>query len=486
MKRPVVGLRLAWLALLLVPLAVSCRGGGSGMPLVPSGMTTGMAPTTTFGNGKIQHVVIIMQENRSFDNLFHGFPNADTVNFGYGHGVKYTLQPWSMTIPWDIDHAHWQFLEDYNRGKGDGFDLDIVGLKAGCKYPWNHPNCWVFAGKNRYAAAFSYVPQDEIKPYWTMAHEYALGDHTFASNNGPSYTSHQYMIAGQAGHVSENPFFPTPSPPPPNPWGCDAPVSQETFQLQYGLAHPPVFSKATGIEVLGPFPCFGYETAAKLLDNRGISWAYYAPLVGGANSGQIWSAFDAIWPVRFGKDWARNVKSPETLIFNDIANKKLPAVAWIVPALINSDHAGSRSTTGPDWVGNIVNAVGESQYWKNTAIVVMWDEWGGWYDHVIPKQYPDPHTKAYEGLGFRVPAIVISPYAKAGYVSHEQHEVASTLRLIEAVFGLPTLGGADARADAFGDMFDFSQAPLKFRKIPTRLHASDFIKQPPSNVPPDE
>jgi len=137
-------------------------------------------------------------------------------------------------------------------------------------------------------------------------------------------------------------------------------------------------------------------------------------------------------------------------------------------------------------VAAVVNAIGESPFWTSTVIFVMWDEWGGWYDHVIPNQYADPHTQAYEGLGFRVPAIVISPFAKAGYVSHEQHEVASSLHLIEAVFGLPSLGGADARADTFGDMFDFSQAPLKFHKIPTRLHASDFTAQRPSNVPPDQ
>lgn len=484
-------LRIAWLALLLVPIVASCRGAGPASPMVPPGAgeaASSLPPpaSKTFGNGKIQHVLIIMQENRSFDNLFRGFPGADTVDYGYGHGVKYVLKPWSLTNAWDINHAHIQFLEDYDGGKNDGFDREISGFKPSCKYPRNHPDCWLFFGQGHYATAFSYVPQDEIKPYWTMAHEYALADHAFASNNGPSYTAHQYMIAGQANHVNENPYFPTPSPPPPNPWGCDAPVSQGTYQLRYGQSRPPAYSKATGIEVLGPYPCFGYETAAKILDDAHVSWGYYAPTVGGVNTGQIWSAYDAIWPVRFGQDWVRNVKSPESTIFNDIAQKRLPAVAWVVPSWINSDHAGSRSATGPDWVGSIVNAIGQSEYWKNTAIVVMWDEWGGWYDHVNPPQYADPHTHAYEGLGYRVPAIVISPYAKAGYVSHTQHEIASTLHLIEAVFGLPSLGGADARADAFNDMFDFSQPALHFRKIPTRLHADDFERQAPSSRAPDD
>ncbi len=452
----------------------------------PQGQSFRVAPASAFGNGKIKHVVIVMQENRSFDNLFHGFPGANTVDYGYGHGKKYMLKSFSLANGWDINHQHLQFLEDYDGGKNDGFDREISGFKPSCPFPRNHPSCWQFWGPPHVSTAFSFVPRAEVGPYWTMASQYALSDRTFASNNGPSYTSHQYMIAGQAAHVIENPFFPTPTPPPPNPWGCDAPSSQTTYLLRYGSSKPPVFSKQTGIEVLGPYPCFTYETIAGRLDSAGITWAYYAPTVGGINQGQIWSAFDAIWQVRFGKDWVRNVKSPETTIFNDIAQKNLPAVSWVVPSWINSDHAGSRSTTGPDWVGSIVNAIGESPYWNSTAIVVLWDDWGGWYDHVAPPQYADPHTRAYEGLGFRVPAIVISPYAKTGYVSHAQHEIAGSLHLIEAIFGVHSLGGADARADAFGDMFDFSQAPIRFRRIPTRLHASDFVRQAPSRVPPDD
>jgi phospholipase C len=493
MRIPVSGLRAAWLSLFLLPVVVSCRGGGSAPPVAPApapndraAQSFGVESAGTFGNGKLQHVVIVMQENRSVDNLFHGYPGADTVNYGYGHGKKYTLKSLSLTDSWDISHSHIQFLEDYAGGKNDGFDRELLGFKPSCAFPRNHPACWLFYGPPHLATAFSFVPRSEIAPYWTMAREYALSDRTFASNNGASYPSHQYMIAGQANHVIENPFFPTPTPPPPNPWGCDAPSSQTTYLLKYGSAKPPAFSKATGIEVLGPYPCFSYETVADRLDKARISWAYYAPAVGGANNGQIWSAFDAIWQVRFGKDWVRNVKSPETTIFNDIAQKNLPAVAWVVPAWINSDHAGSRSTTGPDWVGSIVNAIGKSPYWKTTAIVVMWDDWGGWYDHVAPPQYADPRTRAYEGLGFRVPAIVISPYAKAGYVSHRQHEIASSLRLIEAVFGLRSLGGADQRADAFGDMFDFSQSPIRFRTIQTRLRESDFLHQAPSFEPPDD
>ena len=428
-------------------------------------------------NAKIAHVVVIVQENRSFDYLFHGFPGADTVDSGYGHGVKYVLQPWGLQKPMDINHSHVQFLEDYDRGKNDGFDRELHDFAPNCPYPQNHPSCWVFyPGKTRARLAYSYAPKSEVAPYWAMAQQYALADKTFASNNGPSYTAHQYLVAGQSAHVTELPVR--------TPWGCDGPGDNFTYVLKYGTAKPPVFSPSTGIERRGPAPCFQYASAADLLDGAGISWAYYAPQV--TNSGGIWSAFDAIWPVRFGPDWANDVKSPETLIFNDIQSGTLPQVAWVVPAFVNSDHAGSGSATGPQWVAAIVNAIGESSYWDSTAIVIVWDEWGGWYDHVVPPQIKDPRTHAYEGLGHRVPLIVVSPYAKSGYVSHRRHEIASTLHFIESIFGLPSLGLADARADALGDMFDFSQQPTPFQPIPDARKPSDFIRQPPSLFPPDD
>ena len=439
-----------------------------------------------FGGGKIRHVIVIVQENRSIDNLFNGYKGVDSVQSGSGHGKTYKLRPLSMSVLHDVNHDHIQFLEDYDRGKMDGFDRLIHSSNPKCTDPRNQPSCWLFLGPPYNLEAYSVVPRSESAPYWTMARRYALGDRTFASNNGPSYVSHQYLIAGQANHVAENPGFPTPSPPPPPPlpWGCDAPPTQFVEVLKYGAASPPAFPKAVGVETPGPYPCFSYKTAADTLDAAGVSWAYYAPQIYG-NGGDVWSAFDAIWPVRFGPDWVRDVKSPETRILNDIAGNSLPSVAWVVPAFVNSDHQGSGSTTGPQWVASIVNAVGQSPYWNSTAIVVLWDDWGGWYDHVAPPQYKDPQTGAFEGLGFRVPVLVISPYAKHGFVSHKQHEVASSLHLIEAVFGLPSLGGADARADYFADMFDFTQAPSKFAPIPTAMKAADFERQPPSREPPD-
>ena len=341
----------------------------------------------------------------------------------------------------------------------------------GCSDYRNHPACWVFSPYHKFKQMpYDYVKQSDIQPYWTMASRYTLADHTFASNSGPTFVAHQYLIAGQSGHTSEVPTG--------TPWGCDAPPSVSIEKLVYGTAHPPVFSKATGHEVGGPYPCFNYKTVANLLDAAGVSWRYYTPnLYAGTNG------FEAIKPVRDGPDWQN--MSINTNVLTDAKNGTLAHVSWVTPQASYSDHAGpSGGKGGPDWVASVVNAIGESKYWKNSAIIIMWDDWGGWYDHVNPPQYADPVTGAYEGLGFRIPCIIVSPYAKAHYISHQQHEVASSLHFIERTFGLGSLGLADARADAFDDAFNFSKKPMKFQPIPTVLKAEYFLRHQ-STLPAD-
>jgi phospholipase C len=306
-----------------------------------------------------------------------------------------------------------------------------------------------------------------------MAQEYALGDNAFSSNSGPTFVSHQYLVAGQAGHSVEVPTD--------HPWACKAKNKNETVNLlAYGQATPPVFSDAVGHEVAGPFPCFDYPTIASSLDAAGLTWKYYAQ---GNGAGNNLDPFEANAPIWNGPDH-KNIVNPDTTILTDISKGQLANVSWVTPSGSNSDHPGPASgDKGPSWVASIVNAVGESPYWNNTAVIVMWDEWGGWYDGVSPPQYADPQTKANEGLGFRVPLIVISPYAKAGYVSHDLHEIASTLKFIEETFGLSPIAPcsprknsyADCRADGFDDMFDYMQKPIKFQPISTKENARYFL-----------
>jgi phospholipase C len=346
----------------------------------------------------------------------------------------------------------------------------------------NEPSCWIMP-KSASQWAFSYVVHRDIEPYWALAKQYALGDRAFSSNNGPTFVSHQYLIAGESGHAVEVPNG--------QPWGCDAQDKAIWAPLlAYGQADPPVYSKAAGVEVQGPFPCYTFPTIVQNLDAAGITWKYYAAKEGTGRDLEPFQADKKVW--NNPTDHA-NIISPDTQVLNDIYSGNLAQVSWITPTGLKSDHPGpATGNKGPSWVGSIVNAIGESPYWNNTAIVIMWDEWGGYYDPVHPKQYPDPQTGAREGLGFRVPLIVVSPYAKAGYVSHNEHEIAGTLRLIEETFGLPQIGDcneqkttfADCRADAFDDMFDFTQQPIPFKPIKIDYDAHYFLTHT-DNTPGD-
>ena len=130
-------------------------------------------------------------------------------------------------------------------------------------------------------------------------------------------------------------------------------------------------------------------------------------------------------------------------MLSDIANGQLAQVSWVIPDGAESDDAASHNGTGPAWVASIVNAIGSSPYWANTAIIITCNDRAGWYDHVAPSIYDLGRD------GFRVPLIIVSPYTKQGYVSHVTHDFGSILKFIEEVFKLPSLGYADARADDF-------------------------------------
>jgi phospholipase C len=405
----------------------------------------GTSPPPT---NRIKHVVVIMQENRSLDNLFNGFPGADTVQEGNDKGASVPLQPVPLEAPFDPDHSHPAWEIDWDQGRMDGFTAEKVE-----KFPTS-------------TYTYAYVPQSETAPLWALAEQFTLADRMFQSNTGPSFVAHQYMIAGQSAMAVDNPNNEDISIN--GNWGCDSPPGTTV----------PVLGP-NGTEIPGPFPCFDYQTLADLMDAQGVTWRYYAPSEhhGG---GYIWSAYDAIRHIRFGSDWTRNVISPNTQILADVPNGTLAQVTWVVPDAAYSDHAGPGITAeGPDWVGDVVNTIGESQFWSSTAILVSWDDWGGWYDHVNP-----PKVDAM-GLGFRVPLIVISPWAKHGYVSHDQHEFGSFLHFTEEAFGLPSLGTRDAVSDDLSDCFDFTQTPVPYVPVSVRFPPTFFEQLSPSDRPPD-
>ncbi|HXO18044.1 MAG TPA: alkaline phosphatase family protein, partial [Candidatus Dormibacteraeota bacterium] len=315
------------------------------------------------------------------------------------------------------------------------------------------------------------VPRRESAPYWEMARRYVLADRMFPMEFGPSYTAHLSLIAANT-NIKPAPIAEVDAPAG-LPWGCDAPPGTRSFTLNVDRVE----------RFNGPFPCYrAFPTIADTLDAAGVSWKYYAsPLK--RIGGQVWSEFDSIRRVRYGPDW-KNVISPQTKILRDVRDGDLASVSWVTPDWIDSDHTGSGYNRGPSWVASIVNAVGESRYWKSTAIVVVWDDWGGWYDDARPPQ------RDFRGLGIRVPCIIISPYARRGYVSHRQYEFGSILKFVEEVFDLPavgppSLGFTDTRAASILDGFDFTQTPRSFSPISAPYAESSFLDERPSFVPPD-
>jgi phospholipase C len=429
----------------------SC-GGGGGSTIPSGGGSSGLPHLPPAKKGKhFTHIVVMVQENRTFDNLFATFPGADGTTTGKTHnGGSIPLKKGNLESKASPHNGYPFWLEDYNHGQMNGFDQVPVG---------NLPGTYVY----------QYVDPAQIKPYWTLAKEYVLADHMFQTQGSGSFTAHQDLIAGGSAINARQSLIDYPDG---RPWGCDAPGGTVTALIT-------VTNQYLG--KVGPFPCLTYRTLRDLLDAKTIPWRYYAPQVGYSFAGDLWNAFDAIAAVRHGSQWGTNVTWPENLVFTDVGNDTLPSVNWVIPSYANSDHSGDNSDTGPSWVAQVVNAIGESSAWDTTAIVIVWDDWGGWYDHVGP-----PGRRRSGGLGFRVPMIVISPYAKAGYVSHHVYEFGSIVRFIEDNWELPRLGTTDKTArDFVGDFFDFSQPPRAFKPVEAQYSKRFFQDQAPSNQPVD-
>jgi hypothetical protein len=192
----------------------------------------------------------------------------------------------------------------------------------------------------------------------------------------------------------------------------------------------------------------------------------------------IWSAYQAIKHICYGPDWDKDVKpfSPPSKFLTDIGSGELRAVTWITPTCADSDHAGCNSAAGPSWVASLVNAIGKSQFWNSTAVFIFWDDSGGWYDPEPPQFLKDSD---YDSLGYRLPLLIISPYAKKGYVDHTHYEHGSILKFAEQIFGLPPLAASDMRANSPKNAFDFLQSPRQFVPIKAPLDANHFIHEAP-------
>jgi phospholipase C len=441
-----------FLAAAAAALAAGC--GGQSAPSVPAGSSD---PPP--GRSPIRHVVIVIQENRTVDDIFRGFPGADTVDTGTNSkGQRVPLQPVSMTAPYDLSHSHTGFLTEYANGGMNGFDR----VHSNCRHHTGQPKC-----PPRGDRAYAYLPRGEVQPYWEMARQYTLADETFETDQGPSFPAHQYLVSGTSTVRDGSPLRASEEPRTVTrhfTGGCDSPKGSLVSVID-----------EQGRENQTVYPCFDRTSLMALANAASVSWRYYqARTLDGA-----WHAPDAVRPIRSSPSFA-DVVSPPAQILNDVAAGRLANIVWVTPTARASDHAGITDGTGPSWVASVVNAIGESPYWNSTAILVLWDDWGGWYDHAKPKIYD-----SFE-LGFRVPLIVISPYAKAGYVSHSHHEFGSILKFTEETFGLPSLGTTDVRSDDLADCFDFGSKPKRFRHIRARYSARYFLTRPVSTQSPDD
>lgn len=384
----------------------------------------------------IKHIIIIDRENHSFDNIFGTFPGADgATQYRAADG---TLTPLGHTPDHtllDIAHAGDNAALAVDKGQMDQF-----GQLPG-------------AMQDNADIADSQYHQSDIPLYWSYAKHFTLDDHFFATILGASFPNHLVTIAASSANTFDNPRGQT-----HHAWGCDG--------GKYSLV--AAANPATGKNYLVK-PCFDIPTMADTFQRYHVSWRYYAPSK--YRSGYIWSAFDAIHHVRYSPLWKSNVHT-DTSFIPDVKKGKLPAVSWLVTSEEQSEHPPYSMCVGENWVAKQINAVMASKYWSSTLVVLTWDDFGGFYDHVAPPRLD------YLSLGIRVPTILISPYARKGYIDHHPQEFDSILRFIEDDYHLPSLTSRDRNAASLISGLNFKQRSLgpltfKLKKCPAsdrRIH----------------
>jgi phospholipase C len=405
----------------------ACTGGGTKPPSRTLTQTASVVGRET--RWPIKRVVYLMLENRSFDNLFGRFPGAKGSRVGVTYGKEIPLRDCPHWLPGDLPHDRSAFLNDVNGGAYDGFGNGQFGS------PW----------------AYAQFDEHSIPNYFAWARDYVLCDHFYSSIAGPSYPNHFFFVAGQSGGAFDNPenievhktdkgLFKS--------WGCDA-VGNNVF----------VFTKDDHGNVTKHDTCFDFPTVPGQLEQAGVSWAYYAASPG--QSGYFWNALNGIANVFHTDLWReRDTIRAVDHIVKDIEADRLPAVTWVTPRFELSDHPPESSCFAHDWLTGVVNALMKSPSWEHTALFVTWDEWGGFFDHVKPPQVDDI------GLGFRVPMLVLSPYAKKGYIDDAEGEFSTPLRFIEDNWGLDHLTTRIERAHNFEHVFDFDKPPRKPKILP--------------------
>jgi phospholipase C len=411
------------------------RPGGNGGGMTPGGPQN-PPPNGTF---PIDHVIVVVKENHTFDNYFGSFPGAEGTQVAQTSTGPVPVERAPLQLFRDLCHEHVCALMDWNHGNMDHWDLGD---------PKNADD----------GLAFKQYTEDDIPNYWQYARTFALGDHFFSSMLGPSFPGHMFTLAAQTGWAIGNPD--KPASLPLLSWGCDDPAGSTIPVLDNGSCN-----------LVNVKPCFEFPTVVDNLP-RGVTWKFYGstlpPLIG-----EVWSMFDAIGHVRMKRAWKANIVD-YAAFDGDADAGTLPNITFLVDQDLNSEHPPFNICTGENWtVSHLNHVMMNPDLWARTAIIMAWDDFGGWYDHVPPpKQYGCDGQTPY-GLGFRLPLIIVSPYAKPG-VYHRVAQHASIPKFIEQVFKLPSLSSQDPAAqdgegtDDLTMAFDWKQEPLPPLVLPTR------------------
>ena len=493
------------------------------------------AAQVTYPN-PIDHVIVVFQENRSMDNIFgsnsksnqYYLPGVVVSTTGQAYTISngkktvFTVTASSLPLASTVGSSGSILADDYDLGHSHGnFGTDcdapvITDPSTACAMDgFNQVKVMCDSGAKgcpglKYPQ-YAYVQYSDVEPYFQIASQYGYANYMFQTNQGPSFPSHQFIFGGtsQPGTGKEPDWFVAENAANTNTInGCIAPSGATV-----ALVNPNTQDTKTNM-----YPCFNHETLADVFAAASpkITWTYYTTADYKSPNdtipdGSLWTAPNAIQAICTpsgnsctGEYWTKGesngyVDDNPSHVLNDISNCNLKQVSWVIPSALESDHSGSTDGSGPSWVASIVNAVGTQPkckdgevYWNNTVILITWDDWGGWYEHVVP---PAVNSKAPVGTsayvyGFRVPLMVVSAYTPAATVSNVMGlDYGAMLKFIEDIFNLGTIppgNYADYYAnDDLGEFFQFSKPARSFQSITAPVGKEVFLDPKRLHGPPD-
>ncbi len=365
----------------------------------------------------IQHVVIIIKEGRTFDALFGRFPGAEGAGRGEkSDGTLIDLARAGDRLAGSPDASSASARLAMGGGRMNQFDLIADAALA-----------------DGFLLPFTQAWPEDIPNYWRYAQTFTLSDRTFSAAAGPAFPNLLYLLTAQSALVTDNPTQSS------DTWGCDAPAGAR-------VRTEPAPDNPTWV-----FPCFNIPNLPDRLQARPLSWRFYGPRPGADGYQNV--VVNALQALRTSYLWNNNVTGDGQFLV-DVLRRQLPAVSWLAPPGEFSERPTASLCAGENWTVQQINAVMQSDLWASTVIFVVWSHFGGFYDHL-----PPPQVDGF-GLGPRVPLLIISPYARSGFISHDEAELTSLVSFIEHNFGLAPLGERDARASNLLQNFDFGQAPL--------------------------